>query len=229
MPSLLSARHWRGQMSASSRTTVRRIASLTWVASLGCAGGRPWASRAELGLVGSELRVLVRTATHDISTHGVCTHARCIARACHGGIAGAMFQINDHIMVCPLPSPPRLRLGCHCSGLLCHRVALSGHVGSAASSLYAPTPSPPHRRPHPAMAKSAKARQMDAQSRADIKHDKQDRLDKAKATKTACLKAFNRKSKQVAFRGLAYTPHPLYSASLGVPSSSTRATSPPPG
>ena len=69
---------------------------------------------------------------------------------------------------------------------------------------------------------------MEAQSRAEIKHDRQDRLDKAKATKTACLKAFNRKSKQVAFRGW-YTRHTHFSQRRwGVPFSSTRATSPPP-
>lgn len=51
------------------------------------------------------------------------------------------------------------------------------------------------------MVKSAKARQMDTQSRADIKYERQERLAKAKADNRACLKEFNIKSKQVAFGG----------------------------
>ena len=57
------------------------------------------------------------------------------------------------------------------------------------------------------MGKSTKERQMDAQSRADIKNDRIERLTNAKITKAACLKEFNRASKQVAMtRGIGQTP-----------------------
>ena len=65
------------------------------------------------------------------------------------------------------------------------------------------------------MVKSAKARQMDAQSRADIKYDRQDRLDKAKADKSACLKEFNIISKQVAFGGDWHTYHAYFTQRRG--------------